>query len=112
MPAPLPARTGSLPMKKGNYAKSKYERCGPTSCKPRCCRAVKMLVLLLVSYTASLKLCREFGSIGSIDNRHQSNLPKKQQNNNHTASSSSPSSKMAAGATRANRENGVAGCPR
>ena len=67
------------------------------------------LLLLLVSYTASLS-----GSIGGFDSiiYTKSNLPKKQQNNNHTASSSSPSSKIAAGATRATRENGVAGRPR
>ena len=99
-------------MNKVYYAVSKYERCGLTSCKP--CRAVKLLLLLLLAsvlHPLAVLPDKPQSRKKALDDT-KSKLPKTQQNNNHTASSSSPSSKMAAGATRATRENGIAGRPR
>ena len=66
---------------------------------------------LLVSYTASLVIESLEVSGASIIYTNPT-YQKRNKNKYHTASSSSPSSKMAAGATRATRENGVAGCLR
>ena len=97
-------------MNKVYYALSKYERCGLTSCSHAW--AVKMLLLLLASVLQTLAVNSERRSREKALYNKPIQLTKTQQNNNHTASSSSPSSKMAAGATRAARENGIAGRPR